>query len=80
MPKSITCLLHDQIVTIEDALDIRGSKEKIERQKLLNMLCVECKQPVRPHKAGAHGAAHFEHYRRNPACKLSDKLKDRKGR
>jgi hypothetical protein len=35
--------------------------------------CVECKRPVRAHRAATNGmAAHFEHLTRNPACSRSD--------
>jgi len=35
--------------------------------------CVECKKPVRAHKASISGmAAHFEHLRQNPSCPRSD--------
>jgi hypothetical protein len=35
--------------------------------------CVECKLPVRLHRAAVNGmAAHFEHLKRNPKCSRSD--------
>jgi hypothetical protein len=36
-------------------------------------LCPACRKPVRPHKAGVKGpAAHFEHFEKNPKCRLSE--------
>ena len=40
----------------------------------LDFRCKHCGQPVRPHKASASQAAHFEHLERNPVCPLSDRL------
>jgi hypothetical protein len=35
--------------------------------------CIECDNPVKIFKPGKNGeAAHPEHFRRNPACSLSD--------
>ena len=35
--------------------------------------CLECKEPVRVHRAAVNGmAAHVEHLKRNPNCDLSD--------
>lgn len=48
-------------VTIDGALD-QGSGD---------YLCPECEKPVRPHRAGGHTAAHFEHLERNRNCSLS---------
>ncbi|MEN9779605.1 MAG: hypothetical protein RL014_753 [Pseudomonadota bacterium] len=80
MPKSTTCLLFNRVVTVEEALDIRDSKDKAVRKQKLSMICVDCQKPVRPHKAGKTSGAHFEHHQRNPACPLSDKIKNRQKR
>lgn len=40
----------------------------------LGFRCKHCGEPVRPHKASASQAAHFEHLERNPVCPLSDRL------
>ncbi|MEO5898105.1 MAG: hypothetical protein ABIS06_20645 [Vicinamibacterales bacterium] len=40
----------------------------------LRFRCKHCGESVRPHKASAPQAAHFEHLQRNPACPLSDRL------
>src|SRR5262245_21656722 len=49
-------------VTIDEAL------RKGERGR-----CVECKEPVRPHRGSVKGMApHFEHLARNPSCSRSD--------
>jgi hypothetical protein len=64
MPKSVECFVGNRRVAIGEAL---ATQEKGGR-------CVECREPVLPHKQssdGKHGA-HFEHRRRNPRCALSD--------
>lgn len=49
-------------VTVNEALK-RGERGR----------CVECKQPVRPHRGSVDGMApHFEHEARNPKCSKSD--------
>lgn len=78
MPRSTSCLLLSREISVEEALDIRDSKDKAVRHQKLSMICVDCHKPVRPHKAGKISGAHFEHHERNPACPLSDKIKGRK--
>ena len=52
-----------RVMTVEDAL---ATNERDGR-------CIECKMPVRAHRAATNGmAAHFEHLKRNPRCSLSD--------
>jgi hypothetical protein len=54
-----------QTLTVIEALDRNERRGR----------CVECKEPVRIHRAGRNGmAAHAEHLSRNPACALSDHL------
>ena len=71
MPLATTCLLNGKEIDVEFALDLR---ENARRRELPdpNFKCKYCHKPVRPHHAGGHAAAHFEHFRRNPACPLSD--------
>ena len=69
MAKSTTIEIQDttgwQTLMIIDAI------ERNERRGR----CVECKEPVRVHRAGRTGmAAHAEHLKRNPDCSLSDHL------
>jgi hypothetical protein len=66
MPRADTCHLK---VSVEDALTLRNLEVK---KKLLEFRCVECGKPVRPFSASADSAAHFEHFKRNPNCSLSD--------
>jgi hypothetical protein len=70
MPLAVFCSFEDGRLAIEDALELRS---RAPRRRKLPFLCEECGQPVRPHRAGTTGqAAHFEHHRRNPDCRLSD--------
>ena len=62
--------LGDAIVSIERAIDLKDSGQSPDFR------CIECKEPVRPHRAGGHAAAHFEHLDRNPACSLSHRARD----
>lgn len=77
MPRSITCLLAAREISVAEALDIRESKDANIKSQVKLFTCVECGKPVRPHKDGATGGAHFEHHRRNPDCKLSDVRRQR---
>ncbi len=63
MPMSTTCVVAEKKMTVEEALAL---KEK-------NGRCIECGQPVLPHRASKDGsqAAHFEHRERNRNCSLS---------
>lgn len=58
------------VVNIEEALrlrtEVRGSRKR------LRFVCGECNKPVKPHRAGGGGGAHFEHLRRNRGCSRSD--------
>jgi hypothetical protein len=70
MPMSTECLARNgrRRVTVMEALSLHDQ----ERRKLL---CIECRHPVKPHSAARNiaQAAHFEHFKRNPKCSLSDK-------
>jgi hypothetical protein len=48
-------------------------KDTADRQRLgrPDFRCIECNQPVRPHRSGGHASAHFEHMERNPDCSQS---------
>lgn len=53
-------------IDIDTALMLREGSSKVE------YCCVDCGQPVRPHRKGTTDqAAHFEHLERNPNCALS---------
>lgn len=67
MAKMTVCILNDKSIDISEAIDIRDSGSKITA----DFRCTECNNPVRPHKAGGHAAAHFEHLARNPECSQS---------
>lgn len=71
MPRATTCILNGNETTVEEALWLRdlGATQK---QPRLDFRCKNCGEPVKPHKNGTHGAAHFEHLERNARCSLSD--------
>ncbi len=71
MPRATDCNRNGDVVSIDMALQLRNARRTSPSQ-ILDFQCIECGQTVRPHKAGAHGAAHFEHSARNPNCPLSD--------
>jgi hypothetical protein len=76
MPRAVFCRFEGDRLAIHDALELR---ERTPRSSKLSFVCEECGQPVRPHRAGTTGqAAHFEHYERNPECRLSDPLSARR--
>ena len=73
MPRATTALYKGKRINVEEALTLPQSER-------IHMHCIDCGQPVNPHKASKPGkkpnAAHFEHYQagggRNAKCKLSD--------
>jgi hypothetical protein len=71
MPRADTCLLNDKRIDVIDALRLRDDARTL-RATRPDFRCINCNQPVRAHKDGGHGSAHFEHHRRNADCKLSD--------
>lgn len=71
MPLATTCRLNGEVIDVHEAL---RRKSRVTRSGRVDFRCVECDQAVRPHRDGGHGAAHFEHLRRNRKCSLSDQL------
>jgi hypothetical protein len=70
-PKATTCEIMSgsgwKVITIGEALTMRG------RGRWPGGRCIECHQPVRPHKLGTTGqAAHFEHLDRSKGCTRSE--------
>ena len=69
MPTATTCIYKNKLISIDEALDIRGgSSETLSRG---TFTCTECGSPVKPMKCGGHSSAHFVHFSRNPSCSLS---------
>ena len=72
------CFHKGKRISIDDALNIRGAVRKSPPAGTFR--CVECEQPVHPHKpkstcaTGATG--HFEHAKRNSDCSLSKPVKN----
>lgn len=72
--RATTCSLGEREVGIEEALQLRDQAQE-DGTLPLDFRCRECGKRVRPHRAGSGSSAHFEHYRRNPQCTLSDPLR-----
>ena len=71
MVRASTCLLHGQEINVDEALRLRD-QARWSGNSDPDFRCTGCEEPVRPHKAGGHAEAHFEHLSRNPDCHLSD--------
>jgi hypothetical protein len=70
MPKAMRCKLGRRLIDIHEALRLREDRRRGSRYPAFE--CVECGQPVRPHREGSTGqAAHFEHRERTKGCSLS---------
>ncbi len=63
-------MLDGKKIDVNEALQLRDQAR--QRASRPNFRCMECEEPVRAHKAGGGAEAHFEHYRRNRNCRLSD--------
>lgn len=72
MPLATTCRSQGEVIDVFEAL---RRKNRLTRSMKPDFRCTECGKSVRPHKDGGHGAAHFEHLRRNAECSLSDPLR-----
>ena len=66
MPKAIKALMD-----VEEALRMRELARRAGEQDPV-LSCPECGERIRPHEAGGHTAAHFEHDDRQSSCSLSD--------
>lgn len=78
MPKSTSCQLAGQQIDVDEAADLKTAALR-QRGPIPDFRCIDCGQPVRPHKSGGHAAAHFEHLQRNFNCPLSHRSRG-KGR
>jgi hypothetical protein len=74
MPRATTCVLNGEVIDVVEAL---RRKSRLTPSMTADFRCTECGKGVRPHKDGGHGAAHFEHLRRNAECSRSDPLVQR---
>lgn len=73
MATATNCLYENRLIGVYEA------KKLIETVKPSPIksafTCLECGEAVKPHAEGNSTAAHFEHYKRNPKCSLSHKLR-----
>jgi hypothetical protein len=71
MPRATTCLLNNSKIKIGEALHLRD-QVKSKRKHRPHFMCIECREAVKPHRGSDYAAAHFEHFKRNIKCSLSD--------
>ena len=76
MARSISCILDNKPLGVEDAIALRNTSRRAHKESPV-FLCIQCGEPVIPHKARINGAAHFEHRIHNPQCKLSAPLRNK---
>ncbi|MDR5858375.1 hypothetical protein FZZ93_00260 [Halomonas eurihalina] len=79
MPTVTECLYRNQKISVDRALELELELKRSDggnRWSHLNFSCIECGEPVRPHRGGGHASAHFEHLDRNPDCSLSHRMRD----
>ncbi|WP_343742745.1 DUF3883 domain-containing protein [Herbaspirillum huttiense] len=69
MPNATTCIFEGQQIDIEQALSARNQAASLGSAPP-DFRCIECGNLVRPHRAGGHVSAHFEHLERNADCSL----------
>ena len=70
MARMTSCMLTNSIISIDRAIDLKDAGQAPDFR------CIECIEPVRPHRAGGNAAAHFEHLDRNAACSLSHRARN----
>ena len=74
MARATTSRFEGKIVAVEETLGLRKKAPKAIWAGY-EFHCIQCHKRVRPHKASATMAAHFEHHARNQGCSLSDPLR-----
>lgn len=68
MATMTTCILNGRSIGIDEALQLRRESERLGKTTP-TFTCAGCGQIVRAHMEGTTGQqAHFEHYKKNPAC------------
>ncbi len=70
MARATVCTLDGQEIGINEALQLREGHRR--HGPRLDFRCIECGESVRANKDGGDAQAHFEHFSRNPVCRLSD--------
>lgn len=68
MPTLVHCYYGEEEITIDEALQIKNVPGRIKKGEFT---CIECRKPVKAHKAGNDNEAHFEHFSRNADCSYS---------
>lgn len=71
VPIAIECLYQGERIDVDRAIALKLSSSSV-RKSSRSFLCLECGEPVIPHRGGGHASAHFEHLKRNSDCSLSD--------
>ena len=58
MPLATTCRLNKREVDVDDAVELRDEAKR-SRQPTLNFRCLDCDEPVRPHRGGGLSLIHI---------------------
>ena len=75
MPTAIECLYQGERIDVDLAISLKRSGSSAAKTSG-SFLCLECGEPVRPHRGGGHALAHFEHLSRNSDCSLSHRMRE----
>lgn len=70
MATATWCNFEQHEISVQEAIRLRQIA-RTDHRPTPAFTCIECGQPVRPHKGGGHTPAHFEHFQRNNNCSLS---------
>ncbi len=73
MPKMEHCTYNGKEICIHEALKIKTDRR--ESNSKLGFSCIICNCPVKAFDSHIEGGPkpHFEHFKKNPDCPLSDK-------
>jgi 5-methylcytosine-specific restriction endonuclease McrA len=70
MPTATECLHEGVRINVGYALKLKD-QTKTNGHVSPVFRCIECDEPVKPHRGGGHASAHIEHFQRNATCSLS---------
>jgi competence CoiA-like predicted nuclease len=73
MPKMVEC-----VITVETAIRLRDTIKSAGEKLGRPFICPVCKHSVKPLVQGGAMGSHFEHFKRNVGCPLSDNRKAKK--
>jgi hypothetical protein len=79
MPTATECLHGSTRIDVDRALELKAEAQA-HGLPSPPFRCIECNDPVKPHRGGGHAGAHFEHFQRNSNCSLSHRSRHTDGR